>query len=202
MKNNSMPSKANESGAKALGKKKLSIILFAVLIIAVTASTIAYVFTVTNPIKNKFEASVPGVEIVEEFDKEVKKNVNLKNTGDVDEYMRMCVVVNWKNSDGDVLGKAVLPTEYTVTYNVDDWTLGEDGYWYYNTAVSAGSSTSNLIGSDGIKLSVDGLAEQPDGYYFSVDLVAQCIQAHPDSAVLEAWGVEANDGVLVFGGDD
>ena len=201
MKNNNMPEKASAS-SKLTGKKKLSVILFAVLLAAITATTIAYVFTVLNPVKNTFELSKVGVDIVEEFDGETKKNVNLKNTGEIDEFMRACIVINWKNESGDVLGKAVLATEYDVTYNDTDWTLGEDGYWYCNQAIAAGESTPNLIGSDGIKLTEVGLLAQPEGYYFSVDIVAQCIQAHPDDAALDAWGVTAEDGTLIFGGDD
>ena len=78
------------------------------------------------------------------------------------------------------------------------WEQGSDGYYYYKSKVSADNETSILF--TGCKLA-DG-AKAPDGYYLSVEIVAQSIQADGTDAsgnhpVTLAWGATVkNDGTI------
>lgn len=165
-----------------------SILLIAVVILlgAVVGSTIAYLVTDTDPIKNSFVPATITTEITENFDKEVKNNVQVKNTGDVDAYIRAAVVVTWQNDDGQVYPTApVEGTDYTVTWTKDGWVVHTDGYYYYTSVVKPNESTGILL--TGCK-PVEGKA--PDGYHLVVEILSSAIQSKPESAVKEAWGVD------------
>lgn len=87
----------------------------------------------------------------------VSKIVTVKNTGGADAYIR--VWVNTAISEpGDPITNPLiknLPLTITVDgeevevltldYNTEDWTQGEDGYWYYNEVLKAGDTTEALF---------------------------------------------------------
>ena len=54
-----------------------------------------------------------------------------------------------KNKDGSqpvyVRARAFCGEEYSLTYSGDKWTLGKDGYWYYNDILYGGSQTAELV---------------------------------------------------------
>lgn len=74
----------------------------------------------------------------------------------------------------------VLGTDYTIALGTSGWTIGTDGYYYYDPAVPSGSTTANLINS---LVSL----KAPQGYTLAVDILADAIQATPIEAVREAW---------------
>lgn len=77
---------------------------------------------------------------------QVKKNVRIKNTGNIDEYMRIAIVGNWYdshsyNTDGhDQIVCAWDPEDLEqgefVGWN-DLWIKGDDGFYYYKYKVAA-----------------------------------------------------------------
>ena len=87
----------------------------------------------------------------------VSKIVTVKNTGEADAYIR--VWVNTAISEpGDPITNPLiknLPLTIEVDgetvelididYNTEDWTAGEDGYWYYGKALKAGETTEPLF---------------------------------------------------------
>ncbi len=107
-------------------------------------------------------------------------------------FVRGLVVVNWKNSDGEIYSVApVAGTDYTITLNTTDWFL-KDGYYYHKAPVVSEGSTSVLV-SECVKTST---SNAPEGYFLSVEILAQTIQAigttdEDDNilAVTNAWGV-------------
>lgn len=60
------------------------------------------------------------------------------------------------------------------TYNTADWTLMDDGYYYYNYAVEAGETTNQLF--DRIRLD-KGVKSASEVTVDSVDVYAEAIQA-------------------------
>ena len=99
--------------------------------------------------KDGIEGVMPGTS--------VSKIVTVKNIGEADAYIR--VWVNTAISEpGDPITNPLiknLPLTITVDgeevevltldYNTEDWTQGEDGYWYYNKALKVGESTEALF---------------------------------------------------------
>ena len=183
---------------RPLPKKKVSLLLVSLVLIAAIAvgSTVAFIATSTEPITNIFNPANVTIDIDEKFENGVKTDVQVKNTGNTDAFIRAQIVVTWKDADGNV--SATKPVEgedkdYTMTLNETDWFLGSDGFYYCKTSVAPKGSTPALITEC---KKADGVTP-PDGYDLSVEIIASGIQSTPDSAVTEAWKVvSASNGTL------
>lgn len=175
----------HDGGSKASRKKSLVLMASILLILAISVGgTLAYLATHTGPVANTFIPTSVGTEINEKNEGNVKKDVTVKNTGSTDAYVRAAIVVTWIDSEGKVYPQApVAGTDYTIDLNVgDDAWEKHDGYYYYKTPVAGGEKTAVLINSASLK----GTA--PDGYYLSIEILSQAIQAVPAQAVKDAWG--------------
>ena len=87
----------------------------------------------------------------------VDKNVVINNTGTGDAWVRVWVNVGISEPGDPISNPTIknLPLTITkddgsvvdvVSYDVESgWTQGEDGYWYYNSAVDAGGATTEFI---------------------------------------------------------
>ena len=191
---------------KYINKKSILITSVALLLLVAVGTSLAYVFTKTDPVENKFDPSKVScavVEVVEKGDSsentanvvqtgKSKTNVQIKNTGDTDAYIRAAVVVNWMNEDGTRAWatKPVQGADYSISYNLNDngWVDGGDGYYYYTQPVDPGDMTNILI------TSATQNATGPKGtdgtqYYLSIEIVASAIQADGMGAASakDAW---------------
>ena len=154
-----------------------------VLMLGVVGATISYLVTSTTPVTNTFEYAKVTCQVTERFDGTTKENVQIKNTGNIDAYIRAVVIVTWKDAAGNVYGQPVPTGAYEIKYNTTDWTQNGD-YWYCKTAIAANASTDPLI----LKCSKTEDANPPEGYDLSVEILADAIQSQPASAVQQAWG--------------
>ena len=154
-----------------------------VLMLGVVGATISYLVTSTKPVTNTFKYAEVTCEVNESFSNGVKSDVTIKNTGNIDAYIRAAVIVTWKDASGNVYGQPVPEDAYTIQYNETKWTKNGD-YWYCNTAIAANASTDPLI----VTCSKTKDANPPDGYDLSVEILADAIQSQPANAVTEAWG--------------
>lgn len=155
-------------------KTKRWALLIAVLVlaVAVVGGTFAYLFTKTENLVNVFTYGDNSIDIDETFDQKVKSDVKIKNTGNVDAYVRAKIVVTWKNAAGEVSG--VIPQEsidYTMELNKKDWFEGKDGFWYCKAPVVANRDSAVLIQK------AEKLGSAPEGYDLSVEILAQSVQA-------------------------
>lgn len=171
--------------------KKLVVLLAALALTAcvVIGTTVAYLVDTAGPVKNIFQPTKVQCEIEEKiFDKEVKENVTVKNTGEVDAYIRVAIVVTWKDAEnGNVYAKAPVQGEdYNITINTENWVKNGD-YYYYTKPVKAGGSTEVLI-----KECKPVKGRTPDGYGLNVEILAEAIQSEPADAVEESWSVSVN----------
>ncbi len=149
-----------------------------VLFIGMVGSTLAYLTTKTDPVKNTFTPSSIDVTVPENFtDKETKKDVKVKNEGDIPVYARATYVAYWVSDDGSVLPEVPVLNKTMGT----DWTYREDdGYWYYNKILAAKATSTNFI--------VSMTANKIEGRHLVVDVIAETVQASPDQAVIDVWG--------------
>ena len=169
---------------KRINKKVILLAVSLLLILsAAIGGTVAYLIDQTGSITNTFTPVKVTPGINENFENNVKNNVKITNTGDIPAYIRVKVVVTWKDKEDNVYGAApVLGTDYTWQIPGTDWVKGSDGFYYYTKPVPAGEKTSVLLTAC---QPVAGRA--PAGYSLSVDIHAQAIQAEPTTAVTSAW---------------
>lgn len=162
--------------------------------ILLVGGTVAWMTSSTGTVVNTFLPGSITTEVKEDIGGGVKSNVAVKNTGSVNAYIRVTVVVNWVDAAGNVVAdKPVLGTDYEMSTNVgaNAWFV-QDGYYYWPEAVAPGASTGILIES--CKPTEAGLQK---GYDLKVDVIASGIQSVPTSVVAAEWGVGVSGETLV-----
>jgi hypothetical protein len=192
---------------KYINKKSIIIASVMLLLLATVGTTLAYIFTETKPVENTFNPSKVSCAVVEKGYEpvsgeiqnisDIKSNVQIKNTGDTDAYIRVAVVVNWASADGScVWAQKPADDDYTITYNLSNgWFNGGDGFYYYSKAVSPGESTSVLI-DEAKQLLAAPKGTDGTQYYLSIEIVASAIQSTPETVVENHWGVTVENGVI------
>lgn len=176
-------------------RRNLKVILIASLCLCLIACTVggiyAYLMVKTDPISNEFVPAKVSCAVEEDFSDGVKSNVTVRNTGNIDAYIRAVVVATFVSEDGKVLATAPKESvDYFIQWGTDGWTQGQDGYWYHTKPVKPEETTVLLIES-AYELSV------PDGYRLHLQILATGVQSDPAIAVQEAWGVSVNNGELL-----
>lgn len=171
------------------GGRKAALILSLCLIFALAVgTTFALLKANTAPVTNTFKAATSEIKIEEKTDNGIKSEICVKNEGTATSYVRVKLVCNWVDKDGNISATPV-PAP-TITNN--DWFV-KDGIYYYKMPVALNDLTSNLLDGNPIKQPEDA----PDGYHLEVTVLAESIQAAPDTAVKDAWKVvEVKDGSL------
>ena len=180
------------AGTTRKSLKNFIIVCVCLCVIALTVGGVyAYLTAKTDPLSNEFVPAKVSCLIEENFTDGVKSDVKVRNTGNIDAYIRATVVVTFVSDDGKVL--ATTPKEgvdYTVTWGTEGWIKRADGYWYYTKPVSPEKTTSLLIQSA-------QAISAPTGYSLNIRIIASGIQSEPDLAVHEAWGVTVTNGEIV-----
>lgn len=161
------------------GKRSLAALIALVLIICVAVGgTIAYIVTQTGSVENKFTPADVQIAIKEDFDGADKSSITVQNVNDAKNvpcYIRVKLVSNMQDKDGNVIGSAAINT-----FNLNDkWFDGGDGCYYYKEVVNVGASTANLLANDSKITLTNGQV---------VEVLAEGIQATPIDAVKAAWG--------------
>ena len=169
--------------------KKRMLLLSLILVIIASGITFAFMFIKTNTILNKLIPARCTCTVEEIFDKQTgeKSSITVKNTGNVDSYIRVRLVSNWVDEKGDTIGKE---SEYPNVMLGTDWIDVGNHTYAYTKPVTPGGSTTNLL-ENAITLIIYENNKQ------SIDVVAECIQTEPLDAVYEAWGLDVDiDGNL------
>lgn len=168
------------------GKRSLAALIALVLIICVAVGgTIAYIVTQTDKVENKFTPADVKIEIYETFNGTDKSSITVQNVQDdknVPCYIRVKLVSNMQE-DGKVTGSAAIG-DFQPN---DNWFEGNDGCYYYKNVVAVGASTENLLAA-GQKITLK------EGQV--VEVLAEGIQATPETAVTSAWPVKVVNGQL------
>lgn len=163
------------------GGRKTALILSLCLIFALAVgTTFALLKANTAPVENTFTAAKSGTDIVEKLDGSQKKSIVVKNTGTAVSYVRVKLVMNWVDENGNVSAE---PVNITVDYDNTNW-FEQGGIYYYKMPVAANDGvTTNLLKTP----ITQGTA--PEGYHLEVTVLAESIQAAPSKAVTDSWGV-------------
>lgn len=179
-----MHQEKNHRRSRRRSGKSIALLVSLILIVCVTiGGTIAFLIDTDDPIQNLFDPSEVTTKVEETFEGGEKTNVSIKNTGDIEAYIRAAVVITWKDADGNVYGQApVAGEDYTIMYATDTgWKMASDGFWYYTTPVAVDANTGYLI------ISCTDLGNAPEGYFLSVEIIGSGIQSKPDHVVTTVW---------------
>lgn len=169
------------------GGRKAALILSLCLIFALAVgTTFALLKANTAPVTNTFTAAESKITIEEKTDNGIKSEICVKNEGTATSYVRVKLVCNWVDKDGNVSATPV-PAP-TITNS--DW-FEKDGIYYYKMPVALNGETSNLLKDHPITQ-----GEAPEGYHLEVTVLAESIQAAPSTAVEGAWAVTVVNGAL------
>ena len=166
--------------------RKILLVLLAcslTLTITLLGSVFAYMFKQTEEVTNDLVPARVSCVVQETFDGTVKSSVAVKNTGNIDAYLRVRPVSYWVNAEGNIVGKKSSMPGFTVA---DGWIKGTNDTYYYNTPIAPGASTPNLLASS-ITLASE------DGYRQVVEVFAEAIQSKPTGAVTSSWGVTLDE---------
>lgn len=162
-----------------------------VLLVGIVGASLAYLTMKTPAVKNEFTYGKVSCEVEEDFRDGVKKDVSIKNTGNIPAFIRVRLVFTWKDADGSVYGTAPQAGDYTLEINEAGWKTDANGYYYCTQPVAAGELTPILI-----KSCKPNDGRNPEGYALSVEILADAIQSQPAKAVEEAWGMTVQNGVI------
>lgn len=177
-------------------KQPVALVALLLLLCCTVAGTLAYLVTNTDPVTNTFTPASVSTEVKEDFDGITKSNVTIKNTGNIDAYIRATVVVNWASDKevGVVSGTAPKEgTDYTIDWTMVNWVKVGD-YYYYTQKVAAKGETKQLFTDCKLKEGVT----PPSGYHLQVTILADGIQAEPVHVVADVWkDVRVDGGKLV-----
>ena len=177
---------------KKIGKRQWALILSAATILLIAAGgAFGYIMAQTDKVENTFNPVVVTCAVEEKFDGSVKEDVCIRNTGDIDAYIRAIVLINWADPEGNVLAAdPVEGIDYMVQWGDARWIKGGDGFWYYTEKVASQATTADLIE----KLTV---SKNVEGYQLMVQILATAIQADPPEVVQQVWGVNVSQYGLI-----
>ncbi len=113
----------------------------------------------------------------------VKSDITAENTGNTTVFLRLRLSACWVDAKGNTTGTPSALPQITLRQN---WLDGGDGLYYYALPVKPGESTTVLCEPMpmGTSVSPTGAA-----VYQQVTVLAEAVQALPEKAAQEAWGV-------------
>lgn len=192
-----MKTSRNDRAVRRTSRKKwLTGIIAAVVTVCIAVGgTIAFLTDWTKPITNTFQMSTVDVDIDENLDGSIKKNVAVTNNSDVPIYVRVRFVTYWEKlgEDGKGTGEIVAdvngenpPFPFdkgsgTVPESVpSDW-LKIGDYFYYTKPVVPKTKTGNLFEKFSLIVDKENNRQQV------LEVFAEGIQSLPVEAVETVW---------------
>lgn len=167
------------------------VLAFLMLLGLCIGGSVAFLLTGSREVTNAFQPAHMACHVEETMDKEtsVKSNVYVTNDSNVPAYIRVKLLFNWRDAEGEnMVAQPAWKRSSSISLpEGSKWVLGSDGFFYYTEPVEAKGNTEKLI--DEITLGFDPVT----GSKQSLEIVASCVQAEPDEAVKQAWGVTFGD---------
>ena len=154
----------------------------ALTLIFSAGGTLAWLAASTEETVNTFSPAQMEIQVKEEFDGKIKKNVRVENKSETAVYIRVSLVPTWVNAAGEPMAESASLADLTITGLPGNGWFAQDGFYYYKSPVPAGGITPDLLGSAVVK------ATAPEGCTMDLQVLAQAIQATPKDAVEAAWG--------------
>ena len=162
---------------KSNGKKTLLIGAVLALVVALSIGlTSAFLTHKTEGLTNTFTPGSVTCQVKEQVSGTNKTSVQVQNTGTVPAYIRVAVVGNSVDNEGNIIGAADVNKSLAAT----GWSKAGD-YYYFDEVVEPNEFTGELLNAP---IDLTGV---------QVTVLAQAIQAHgvtgKTPAVEDAWGL-------------
>lgn len=118
----------------------------------------------------------------------VKSDITAKNTGNTTVFLRLRLSACWVDAKGNTTGTPSALPQITLRQN---WLDAGDGLYYYALPVEPRESTTVLCEPMQMRTFVS-----PTGaaVYQQITVLAEAVQALPEKAAQEAWGVTVDGG--------
>ena len=180
------------------GRLTTMVIATVLLLALAIGGTLAWLSTKDAPIQNKFLPTKVTCEVTERFDGStgVKSNVNVKNTGTINAFIRVKLVTYRTNDQGQHIGGTASLPSFDLGAN---WVKYGDYYYYTKPVAPNQTPETNLTDS----MTLVGSYMDTDGGKQAVDVMAEAIQSVPEDAVKAAWGegfsISADGSLIVPG---
>ncbi len=167
---------------------RATVLLMAILMLigVVAGSTVAYLITKTDGVANTFEYGKVSCDVGETFDGTTKKDVYVTNTGNISAYIRATYVINWLDTDGNIVASVPDGYSYSLTLNPGNKWKKIGDYYYYPDPVAPDHLTDGSLLTCTVEYPQD--LANPE-YTLSVEILATAVQSEPANAISEAWGV-------------
>lgn len=181
---------------KGRGRLAMMVLSVVLLLALAVGGTLAWLSTKTTSVTNTFTPAEVTCEVEEKFDKTigVKTKVNVKNTGNIDVYIRVKLVTYRTNDAGQHIGGTAKLPVFTWGKN---W-VEHGGYYYYTLPVAPGKKpAANLADC----MTLEKSYKDADGGKQALDVMAEAIQSTPEKAVADAWGVKIAPGSVTVAGN-
>ena len=177
--------------------KRIVVLLVSLVLLCIVTvgGAMAYIISRTDALRNEFVPVRVTCEIKETFVNNVKKDVHIKNAGDIDAYVRATVIANWVSDDNKAKIHSSTPKEgvdYSVEWGNEGWKKSSDGFWYFEQAVPPQEVTTDLIETS------TTITEAPKGYHLQIQILTSAIQSMPKEVVEEEWGVIVENGLIII----
>ena len=174
---------------KGRGRQAMMVLSVVLLLALAVGGTIAWLSTKTTPVTNTFTPAEVTCKVEENFNENtgVKTNVNVKNTGNIDVYIRVKRVTYRTNDAGQHIGGTAELPKFTPGENWVEY----GKYYYYTLPVAPGKKPAANLAE---KMTLKPSYEDADGGKQALDVMAEAIQSEPKKAVGEAWGVRISQG--------
>ncbi len=156
------------------------------------------------------------------LNKNYKEELAVKNSGTIDQYVRVTVTHYWMDKDGEKKRTDLDPSLININFTNNGWIedtsakTDERNVFYYSSVLESGETSSlfadKISISDQIAKKVTDTASADgdggstittkyayDGAYFVVEAKVDAVQTHnAQEAIKSAWGVDVNisDGTL------
>ena len=194
------------------GRLTTMVIATVLLLALAIGGTLAWLSTKDSPIQNKFLPPKVTCEVTERFDgsRGVKSNVNVKNTGTINQYVRVSVYKYWLDADGNKM-QNVSPDLIDLHLTENGWIVDENSstpertVLYYSKLLNSGETSKAFADTLSIDPQVATKVTQTtatengyttitttydyDGLQFCVEASVDAVQEHnAEDAILSAWG--------------
>ncbi len=189
---------------KTRSNKLLTALAFVIVLVIVVTSisaVVAYMIKKSDDVKNTFIPAKIDYNVVENFDNEIKTSVKVQSTSNVDTYIRVKVITYWKDSKGNIVGRTSPEVGFGADnsgawkYNTQYWLYDATNQtFYYKTPLAPHATTDDILNLEdaftGIELESVTVGDTVKfTYHPVVTFIVEGIQANPQKAVTESWGV-------------
>ena len=145
------------AASRRAGGSKKPLTLFVALVLLLTLAvggSLAWLVSNDKVTNSMVPGNVP-ITIEEQKNGTTKESITIQNTGNIDAYIRVAVVANKVDKDGNI----IVGTAPTLNLNTEKWQLLPDGYYYYKGVVAPKASTESLGSISFVDAEVNILAE-------------------------------------------